>query len=271
MTSTYVFVCVRTCMRAYSYAWLLKGKLDEWQRLAFKVSLLTHQNMLCAQLMQKFRSIARVCVCVCVCVYVDLWMTVLRDKNSLSTALLRDGSQKTPDSLWPHQTLQGRSLVTVSPDLCLNPRQYAHTHTHTHTHTRTCIALNSPVRPMLDALHEERDRPKETEKPRERAEGNKESKKQKEGREMEGETKRKWEQERGPGREAKESERDRAVLRAARRLFAAWEQACPTISLCPLQLYKAWETFYSSNHSDPLGFYSISGCLRIVFHHCYYI
>lgn len=53
--------------------------------------------------------------------------------------------------------------------------------------------------------------------------------------------------------------------------FAAWEQACLTISFSPLQLYKAWETFYCSNHSDPFGFYSISGCLGIVFHYCFYI
>lgn len=153
----------------------------------------------------------------------------------------------------------------------LFPQTSALTHANRHTHTHTCIPLNRPVRQCW--MHSFTDQKRHWDMKKQRWRSVKRGKRVKKGR---GETDRKRNKEKvrktkRPGLREKERERDRTVLKAARCLFAAWEQACPTISLCPLQLYKAWETFYSSNHSDPLGFYSISGCLRIVFHYCFYI
>lgn len=62
------------------------------------------RHMGCQQLFIQ-KPVREVCHCSCVCKPicvrrgVCVRVTVQCDKNSLSTALLRDGSQKTPDSL----------------------------------------------------------------------------------------------------------------------------------------------------------------------------
>lgn len=176
------------------------------------------------------------------------------------TALLRDRGPESPpiQPLTPLDTCGHWLLFLLTSAL----------HTHTHTQRHTYVSLNSLM------LSTRRNRPIDTETwSKKKVQRKKKSKKRKieRGERLKKKQRQSEKKKETRTRGGKESEGSGAVLRAARRLFAAWEQACLTISFCPLRLYKAWETFYSSNHSDPFGFYSISGCLRIVFHYCFYI
>lgn len=66
-------------------------------------------------------------------------------------------------------------------------------------------------------------------------------------------------------------QRLRGVLKAARRLFASWEQARPTI--CVSVLYSSTRPgrrFIVAITHIAFGFYSISGCLRIALYYCVY-